>query len=46
MCLGQDDAAEFRSPLRDPGLDDEVLREAIRNAIARKPRVVTQRGIL
>ena len=38
MCLGQDDAAEFRSLLRDPGVDDEALREAVRRAITRKPK--------
>lgn len=38
MCLGQDDAAEFRSLLRDPGGDDEALREAVRRAITRKPK--------
>jgi len=38
MCLGQDDAAEFRDLLRDPGVDDAALAQAIRDAIARKPR--------
>lgn len=38
MCLGQDDAAEFRSLLRDPSVDDEGLARAIRDAIARKPK--------
>lgn len=38
MCLGQDDAAEFRELLRDPGVDDAALAQAIRDAIARKPR--------
>jgi cyclic pyranopterin phosphate synthase len=38
MCLGQDDAAEFREMLRDPGVDDAALAQAIRDAIARKPR--------
>jgi cyclic pyranopterin phosphate synthase len=37
MCLGQDDSAEFRSVLR-AGADDAELAEAIRAAIARKPR--------
>ena len=38
MCLGQDDAAEFRDMLRDPGVDDAALAQAIRDAIARKPK--------
>ncbi len=38
MCLGQDDAADLRRPLRDPGLDDAGLRQAILEAIARKPK--------
>ncbi len=38
MCLGQDDAAEFRSLLRDPSVDDAGLAQAIRDAIARKPK--------
>ncbi len=38
MCLGQDDAAEFRELLRDPGVDDAALAQAIRDAIARKPK--------
>jgi cyclic pyranopterin phosphate synthase len=38
MCLGQDDAADLRGPLRDPGLGEEGLREAILAAIARKPK--------
>ena len=38
MCLGQDDAAEFRAILRDPSVDDAGLRQAIRDAITRKPR--------
>ncbi len=37
MCLGQDDAADFRGLLRD-GIDDAGLDDAIRAAIARKPR--------
>jgi cyclic pyranopterin phosphate synthase len=36
MCLGQDDAADLRAPLRD-GSSDEQVREAILAAIARKP---------
>ncbi len=38
MCLGQEDAAEFRSLLRDPAVDDAGLQQAIREAITRKPR--------
>jgi cyclic pyranopterin phosphate synthase len=38
MCLGQDDAAEFRDLLRDPSVDDAGLAQAIRDAIARKPK--------
>jgi cyclic pyranopterin phosphate synthase len=38
MCLGQDDAAEFRELLRDPAVDEEALRETITAAIARKPK--------
>jgi cyclic pyranopterin phosphate synthase len=37
MCLGQDDAADLRRVLRS-GADDAGLDEAIRAAIARKPR--------
>ena len=37
MCLGQDDAADLRRPLRD-GSDDSVLLAEIRSAIARKPK--------
>jgi len=37
MCLGQDDAADLRGVMR-AGADDETLREAVREAIARKPR--------
>ncbi|MBE9607368.1 GTP 3',8-cyclase MoaA [Acetobacteraceae bacterium H6797] len=38
MCLGQDDAADLRAPLRDPGVSDDDLKEIILNAIARKPK--------
>jgi len=38
MCLGQDDAADLRRPLRDPGVDEEGLRQAVLDAIARKPK--------
>ena len=37
MCLGQDDAADLRAPLR-AGADDTQLDAAIREAIARKPK--------
>ncbi len=38
MCLGQDDAADLRRPLRDPAVDDAGLKQAILEAIARKPK--------
>jgi cyclic pyranopterin phosphate synthase len=38
MCLGQDDAADLRRPLRDPALGDDGLRAAILEAITRKPK--------
>jgi cyclic pyranopterin phosphate synthase len=38
MCLGQDDAADLRAPLRDPTVDEAGLHEAILSAIARKPK--------
>jgi len=38
MCLGQEDAADLRGVLRDPAVSDEGLREAIQDAIARKPK--------
>jgi cyclic pyranopterin phosphate synthase len=37
MCLGQEDAADLRGPLRAAN-DDEMLDEAIDAAIARKPK--------
>jgi cyclic pyranopterin phosphate synthase len=37
MCLGQDDAAEFR-PLLRAGASDGQLDDAIREAISRKPK--------
>jgi len=37
MCLGQDDAADFR-PLLRGGVSDDALDDAIRAAIARKPK--------
>ncbi|MFD1331515.1 GTP 3',8-cyclase MoaA [Methylopila musalis] len=37
MCLGQDDAADLRAPLRESD-SDARLEDAIRDAIARKPK--------
>ncbi len=37
MCLGQDDAADLRAPLR-ASADDALLHAAIDEAIARKPK--------
>jgi GTP 3',8-cyclase len=37
MCLGQEDAADLRTPLRRSE-SDEALEAAISEAIARKPR--------
>jgi len=37
MCLGQEDMADLRAPLRGSG-DDGALEAAIRSAIARKPK--------
>jgi cyclic pyranopterin phosphate synthase len=37
MCLGQDDAADLRAPLRASD-DDATLQAAVREAIARKPK--------
>jgi cyclic pyranopterin phosphate synthase len=37
MCLGQDDAADLRAPLR-ASEDDALLMQAMDEAIARKPR--------
>ena len=37
MCLGQEDRADLRAPLRDSA-DDGLLEQAIRAAIARKPK--------
>ena len=37
MCLGQDDAADLRAPLRG-GIDDTGLMQAIDEAINRKPK--------
>ena len=38
MCLGQEDRADLRAPLRDHPDDDAPLIDAIREAITRKPR--------
>ncbi len=38
MCLGQDDAADLRRPLRDPAVDEAGLRRAVLEAIGRKPK--------
>ncbi|MGF1659870.1 MAG: GTP 3',8-cyclase MoaA [Rubrimonas sp.] len=38
MCLGQDDAADLRAPLRAHPDDDAPLIDEIRRAIARKPK--------
>lgn len=40
MCLGQEDAADLRAPLRAGG-GDEVLEAAIREAIRHKPKGMT-----
>lgn len=37
MCLGQDDAADLKAPLR-ASEGNELLRQAIQDAIARKPK--------
>ncbi len=37
MCLGQEDAADLRAPLRAAS-DDAPLEEAVREAISRKPK--------
>ncbi|RCW85859.1 cyclic pyranopterin monophosphate synthase subunit MoaA [Paracoccus lutimaris] len=37
MCLGQEDRADLRAPLR-ASPDDALVRQAIRDAIARKPK--------
>ncbi|MDB5584179.1 MAG: molybdenum cofactor biosynthesis protein [Bradyrhizobium sp.] len=38
MCLGQEDAADLRTPLRAHPVDDAPLLAAIREGIARKPK--------
>ncbi|WP_425488748.1 GTP 3',8-cyclase MoaA [Methylobacterium brachythecii] len=37
LCLGQEDSADLRAPLR-ASEDDELLRQAVIDAIARKPK--------
>jgi cyclic pyranopterin phosphate synthase len=37
MCLGQEDAADLRAPLR-ASPTDELLNDVIERAIARKPK--------
>jgi cyclic pyranopterin phosphate synthase len=37
MCLGQNDSADLRTPLR-ASCDDALLGRAIEDAIARKPK--------
>ena len=38
MCLGQEDMADLRKPLRDHPTTDAPLKDAIRAAIERKPK--------
>jgi cyclic pyranopterin phosphate synthase len=38
MCLGQDDAADLRGPLRAQGATEASVQAAIQNAITRKPK--------
>jgi len=38
MCLGQDDMADLRAPLREHPNDDAALEDAIRKAISLKPK--------
>jgi GTP 3',8-cyclase len=38
MCLGQEDMADLRAPLRADPTSDAPLEEAIRAAILRKPK--------
>ena len=38
MCLGQEDNADLRGALRNHPHNDDALEEAIRNAIAHKPK--------
>ena len=38
MCLGQDDSADLRAPMRDHPANDAALAAAIREALTRKPK--------
>jgi cyclic pyranopterin phosphate synthase len=38
MCLGQDDQADLRAPMRASPGDDGPLADAIREALSRKPK--------
>ena len=38
MCLGQEDMADLRTPMREIGEDDTMLKQAILIAIERKPK--------
>jgi cyclic pyranopterin phosphate synthase len=38
MCLGQEDMADLRAPLREHPSDTQHLKTAIRRAIERKPK--------
>jgi cyclic pyranopterin phosphate synthase len=38
MCLGQEDMADLRAPLRDHPNDETALEDAIRAAILHKPK--------
>jgi len=38
MCLGQEDKADLRRPLREKPNDEKNLQSAIRSAIAKKPK--------
>ena len=38
MCLGQEDVADLRAPMRDFPTDDAPLKQAIRAAISHKPK--------
>ena len=38
MCLGQEDMADLRAPLRETVEDDALLRQAILRAIDLKPK--------
>ncbi len=38
MCLGQDDSADLRAPMREHPANDAALAAAIREALTRKPK--------